>query len=160
MREQATILTAEREIIRRRQRVESGWRRLRMTECANCIRLTRELREALELVAEYERAPKNVDARAYQINNWLHRPCQIQSAKMLKALLDADGKVVLRDRLAFLMNYQGDLPAERILTVNGSRLNKALENKGLPRAVRNAFGQGYYIETKNADAIRAAMENA
>ena len=126
--------------------------------CEHCIRLTRELREALELIEEYERAPSMIDARVYRINNWLRRPCQVQSAKMLKALLDANGKVVPRDRLTHLMNYQGDLPVERILTVNGSRLNKALENKGLPRAVKNAFGQGYYVSVDDTKRILEEME--
>jgi DNA-binding response OmpR family regulator len=131
-----------------------------MRVCDNCVRLTRELREAQELIAEYERPGAVIDSRVYRVNNWLRRPCQIQSAKILVALLDAAGKVVPRDRLIHIIDYQGDLRIERILTVNVSRLNKALENKGMPRAVKNAFGEGYYIYDADADIIRAALNGS
>ena len=128
--------------------------------CENCIRLTRELREALELIDEYERPGAVSDARVYRINHWLSRPCSVQGAKILAALLDAKGQVVPRDRLVYIIDYAGDLPIERILSVNISRLRVALRNRGLKVSVNNAHSKGYYIDTKDADVIRAAMERA
>lgn len=128
--------------------------------CENCIRLTRELREARELIEEYERPGAMVDSRVYELNNWLGRPCQVQGAKMLVALMDAGGKIVPRDRLIHIIDYHGDLRVERILTVNVSRVNKALTNKGLPRAVRNAHGVGYYVSATDAETIRAAFNGS
>lgn len=119
--------------------------------------LTRELREARELIAEYERPGSVIDTRVYQVNKWLGRPCQVQGAKMLMTMIDAPGKVIPRDRLAHIIDYRGDLPVERILAVNVSRLNKALTNKGMPRA-KNAHGKGYYVDVADAKRILEEME--
>ncbi len=122
--------------------------------------LTRELREARELIAEYERPGSVIDTRVYEVNKWLGRPCALQGAKMLLSMIDAPGKIIPRDRLAHIIDYQGDTVIDRILTVNVSRLNKALVNKGMPKAVKNAHGKGYYIRVSDVDIIQAEMEKA
>ena len=125
--------------------------------CDRCISLTRELREARELIAEYERPGSVIDTRVYRANDWLGRPCQVQGAKILMALIDAPGKIVPRDRLAHIIDYAGDLPIERILSVNVSRLNSALSKRGMPR-VKNAHGKGYYVDADDAKRILEEME--
>lgn len=131
-----------------------------MKDCPRCIHLTRELREARELIAEYERPAGTIDADVYRINDWLGRPCQVQSAKMLAMLLEKPGEIVLRDRLVFGMDYGGDLPDSKILQVNASRIRRALRNVGLHVAIKSAYAKGYYIEKSDAALIRRAMEEA
>ena len=126
--------------------------------CDRCISLTRELREARELIAEYERPDATVTPEVQRVRKWLGRPTRIQTAKMLMALLKSPGQIVSNDRLAFAMDYDGDAPVTRILSVHSSHLRKSLQNKGLPRSVRTGYGAGRWIDPNNAALITAAIE--
>lgn len=126
--------------------------------CDNCARLTRELREAREELREYERPAETHSAEVYRLNDFLGRPCQLQAAKMILMLMERPGQVVLKDNLIFGMQFNGSITATKVLHVNASRARAALIKAGLPRSVRSAWDKGYYIEQKDADMIRAAME--
>ena len=124
----------------------------------NCIRLTRELREARELIEEYERPEQAIAPRFQKIRKWLGRPARVQTVKMLDALLKSPGQIVTNDRLAFAMEYDGDKPVFKILSVHSTYLRNALERRGLPRSVRTGYGSGRWIDPENAALISAAIE--
>ena len=126
--------------------------------CENCIRLTRELREALETIEEYERPEQSITPEIHKIRKWLGRPARIQTARMLDALMKTPGQIVTNERLAFAMEYDGDLPIFKILSVHSTYLRNALERRGLPRSVRTGYGSGRWIDPENAAIIAAEIE--
>jgi DNA-binding response OmpR family regulator len=127
-------------------------------DCPRCVQLTRELREARELIAEYERPPETRCALANRVSRWLGVPCHPQAAKMLVMLLEQPGKIVHRDALIHGVDYNGDADIVKVLQVQASRVRVSLVRRGLPRAIQSAKGSGYYIEKSDADVIRSAME--
>lgn len=131
-----------------------------MKDCPRCIQLTRELREARETIAEYERPSATMSAQANRVSRWLGLPCHPQAAKMLLLLMAKPGEIVLRDALLFGIDYHGDADVVKTLQVQASRARVSLIRRGLPRGIQSAKGSGYYIEKSDAAIIRRAMEDA
>lgn len=130
-----------------------------MRDCPNCIRLTRELREAQETISEYERPQESASAEIHRIRDWLGRPSRIQSAKLLAALLRSPGNVVPNELLAFAMDYDGDRPVNLVLSTHSTYLRRSLERRGMPRSIQSAYGQGRYINANDAHTIKSAIES-
>lgn len=128
--------------------------------CEHCIRLTRELREAKELLSEYERDENTHSPDVYRMNDFLGRPCQLQAAKMILMLIERPGQVVLNDTLVFGMQFNGNITASKVLHVNASRARAALVKSGLPKSVKCAWSKGYYIEPRDAEIIRTAFNGS
>ena len=128
--------------------------------CDNCARLTRELREAREELAEYRDAlPDTEDHRVVLIAKRLG--IQPQGGRMAAEMADRNGRICTTELLGELIGYGGEGyvgDPGRLMTgvvrVNISRLRKALERAGCPGAVVNYHGTGYALSEAGVKLVR------
>ena len=134
--------------------------------CDNCARLTRELREAREELAEYEGAlDVTEDMAVFKLGRALKiRP---QTAKLLLTLASRPDRMFGIDLLSDALGYAGAgtetlAPSGCLLSqsirVNVVRARAALKSLGFDkRALTTAYGKGYGL---SEDAAKAVLEAA
>ena len=141
-----------------------------MAECANCIRLTRELREAREEVeawADMRKGKKSVQdnfpERMMLRNDALNRVEPLMrayslspiEAKAVEAVMSRAGEVVEKTDVFQAMQCAPHTGA-KIVDIVICRARKKLP----PKSFATVWGIGYRMTIDAAVVIRAAMENA
>jgi|GEM_PF-3928367 len=126
-----------------------------MTDCPNCIRLTRELREAREELAAYAEGPlDDVDQDLARVGLWLGARGNGNSARILMAIMQCDGRIVGWTQLGEMIGYEG-INVRGYLGVYICWIRKGLERNGMK--IHTAWGSGWWIDKPTIKAIRAAI---
>ncbi len=100
------------------------------------------------------------DATVYRVGTFFGGMCKPQSSKLLLALLRSPNRIVHRDQLLGLIDYRGNEPPERILSVCVSRARAALKAKFLPMNIYSAHATGYYMLREDIDVIVQGLRDA
>jgi DNA-binding response OmpR family regulator len=146
-----------------------------MNSCAYCIDLARQLREAREELAEWQRTPgRDIVAerreRAVLICNRLRRAYALTAKQLrpgeirvLLSLMSRDGKVAKIDDLLIESALHGDetnaLP--KMVTVRVAYLRRVLEQAGMGGGVvETVVGVGYRITADNLPRVQKWLDEA
>lgn len=122
--------------------------------CDNCVRLTRELREAREELSEY-RAPDTQPDPA-KLLRWLRKPASPQTAYLLLHLAQRPGRVCEIMDLADAMNAADTMNPRNCVRVHVARARRCLEFRGAPDAIFNLYGVGFGLDRATAAMIMEA----
>ena len=123
--------------------------------CDNCARLTRELREAKEELAEYQ--IEAIEPDPVKLLRWLRKPATPQTAALVLHLSRSPGRACQIMDLSDAMGASQTMDPRNGVRVHVARARRCLEYRGMSEVIFNQYGVGFSIER---DAAKAIMEAA